>query len=568
MKNYHHLLGSLLLLAAPAWAGEGYTEFNSAHGLKYRGYGNSPAEIYSSPPVVLNLNTRCYDHETKTWSEQYGYPQQGAILLRALAAASISMGLWENAPNCRLECEWGTLVSQNSYDHADGTNVLTLTRGASSYGQSGACFPNLEMGADAIPYIDDFDVICGREHFTTNTYTYVVTDMAGNPHMLTGTNTINRAAALTAHELGHGLGLNHSYLKPGGNLPVVPSLMAEGRIFDDQELPVLSVDDRATLCRLYPDHAGRLSGSTGTVLGRLLDASGAKDLYGGCILLRNGAGQLQYCGISGYAFSAPSADDKNGLFKITGVAPGTYDLLALPNDHPWLSLSTKIGSLGLEPNGSTKIIPNVVPDYFALGFKYAVVSNIVVESQEAVDVGLVAAGESRSFLAPGWNEILVQAAGTATYSHYWFDFWSHAPSQLAHRSGPIGQTYCCAKLKTGLYSVQVYGWNGQEWVVVQPWKSLDCRARETSVAWPKSMVLPPGQPMLMRPAGTPVEARSYFLSIFNDAESTQLCKFLTLDALQYRGMCVPGSYRYSVAAAFANGEPTKKLVDKAPFLVP
>ena len=535
MKKMAMVWGLVMLAASAALALEGYVDLYSGDILKLKGYGNTPGEIYAAPPVVLNFNRQHFDGHDDTWMDLSADEEGRQNLFTLLVASGFAAGLWENSPHTRLNINLGDWVSLRECDLADGTNVLML---ASSMNLGGGTVPRLAREGSGPTAIAEFDIHLSRPAFSTNI------GYAGTTPV---THNWKKAVRLTAHELGHGLGLNHSYLTTKSDLQMITSIMAENVTEQQQEqfaTQGLPPDDVEAACRLYPNHANRLSGSSGTVIGRLLNADGTGELFGGVVMLRNQGGTTVYHRISGWEASL-ARDEKLGCFSISGVAPGLYTLRARPFDL--LSRSVKIQTMYLDDAGETVVTDSLVDELFAESFRSAQVDQIEVRAGECVDVGYVKADEIRPFSRPTLGLASVGYSGAQKYAKYWYDFWAYSTRTIVHRSGSWKLPTYAARLAPDSYQVQIYGWNGSGWVTIQPWKRLDFNLKPVTLAWARKTE--PG------PGGTTMEAREYevYLNVMDAAGMCTLTRYFPVDSTSLRTYLAPGQYGWQVDALFATG---------------
>lgn len=535
MKKMAMVWGLVLQAASVALALEGYVDLHSGDILKLKGYGNTSGEIYAAPPVVLNFNRQHFNGHDDTWTDLSASAEGRQQLFTLLVASGFAAGLWENSPHTRLNINLGDWVSLRECDLADGTNVLML---ASSMNLGGGTVPQLAREDSGPTAIEEFDIHLSRPAFSTNV------GYAGTTPV---TNNWKKAVRLAAHELGHGLGLNHSYLMTSNNVLMLTSIMSECPTEQEQEqfaTQGLPPDDVEAVCRLYPNHANRLSGSTGTVIGRLLDADGTRELFGGIVMLRDQNNDTVYHRISGWEASL-ARDEKLGCFSISGVAPGLYTMLVWPED--WIVNTVRIQTMYLDVAGKTVVTDNLADGMFANHFSPANVEQIEVRAGECVDVGYVKADETRLFSRPTLGLASVGYSGAQKYSKYWYDFWAYSTRTIVHRSGSWKLPTYAARLAPDSYQVQIYGWNGSGWVTIQPWKRLDFNLKPVTLAWARKTE--PG------PGGTTMEAREYevYLNVMDAAGMCTLTRYFPVDATSLKTYLAPGQYGWQVDALFATG---------------
>ncbi len=468
MKKYRK--GWLALLAGLwAWgatdliAGEGYKERGTGVTVLLGEVGLTSDEIDSWNEQTIDINRTV--HMVGQAPEWVTLASNAAEMTSFVQNLTFSVGMWDNLPTARLDFAIGALRTINSDFLRDGMNVATLAGGTYAFdGQGGG---HLIRGDYNLPEIGEFDVILRRG---------------------VNLNDANRSRVVLTQEVGHGIGFNHSWLdresvraftaaasrlslmsySNGGN-----TVIAAG---------ALNPDDVAVASRLYYNPYNPLSRNTGTVQGVALDAGGTSEIYGANVLLVDRAnGQAILSRISGYATSRPSGA-KNGQFALDGVPAGSYDILVAARDDAQVPNSNPdMGYMELRSDGSTDW-PDALAS-FASGFGRAWVRNVPVQAGETVDVGDVLAGVDRGFDQPSRMDLTVKSPRTG-FSRYWYDFWSSAPWQMAHRSGSqAGSSYTLPRMTPGSYAVKVFGWNGASWVVVQDWTWRDFTPRRASVTW-------------------------------------------------------------------------------------
>ncbi|HOW96766.1 MAG TPA: hypothetical protein P5567_09770 [Kiritimatiellia bacterium] len=553
----HAIVLTIALAAGLAPALEPLPEYNTGAVPKLKGYGNAPQEIYAAPPVVLDINTRAHESLDDSWSELTADANSQRDLFALLLATSLGAGLWENHPSSRLEFQLGQLVSLSAVNLKDQHNVLTLD---SHFDHSGIAKPILVKEGPGVMAISEFDIRLARSLLTTNAGMAIV-DTPWGLIQMPMTNDWRIGAVSMAHELGHGIGLNHSYLGQYDDVLSASSVMAINRQYGQMQILAqgLCEDDVAALCRLYPRHAQRLSGATGSVIGRLVDSSGGQDLFGGIATLVAPGERTLYHRISGFDTSLAAAK-RGGFFCLDGVKPGTYELRVFPYTH--FMAQPIIHALALEEDGSTVSLGLPPEFFFAHDFKWAAVTQVIVKAGECLDLGFVKADEIRGADKPSLTLAGAQYDGAAKYSAYWFDFWRDGDTQFTHRSGSQPLPTYSARLPCGWYAVQMFGWNGSAWVTLQPWTWRNFNAKPVTLAWPKKTE--PG------PGGASMEAREYtaYVNAVTAAGYGLLARVFPVDATSLKTCLPPGKYTLQVQAAFAKGTPLQTALPSTTFVVP
>ncbi len=358
------------------------------------------------------------------------------------------------------------------------------------------------------------------------------------------------AARLTVHEIGHGLGFNHSLLAGGlvvgiGGAPSAGAFMSYGWNAGTAAAlaqGTLTPDDLALLAELYPDHRDRLARSCGTVRGEVIRPQTFAPLFGANVVLMDRAtGRPVVHGLSGHDF--PSS--RRGEFAIYGVPPGTYDLIVAP----WNDLATGgpwIQYMQLDANGATSF-PVAHADFDA-GFSRAFVRSVTVAAGQVVDVGWVVAGADRSFAAPSLVDVALTIPTGAAYAYYQVEFWTPSdagPPKLVRSSGWIqGNTYR-TRLPGGRYATRIYGRKpapaAAEPVLLQSLALRDCVAREKTMAWARRYE---GQ----------LEVAQYFFDLHRIDGKADFLQNVAVDGSSLKTMLVPGTYRFRVRASRALGQ--------------
>ncbi len=455
------------LLAGPVLAGEGYKEKSTGVTVMLDGYGLGNTEIYEMPRFQVDINRRVWiKGGTPKWITLPGNNPEIRTLVRNL---TVSLGFWEYIPTCRLRFRLGYFRTITGTFVKDSYNVVSLAGGAYQYG--GQASGHLD-DSGGLPESTEFDAKINRS---------------------TNSGDASGAQATTVHEIGHGIGFTHSWLHRNSVLRLTGSrsphsIMSystgnEGIINGG----VLNADDVALASRTYPNQFHRLSRTTGTVLGVARTADGRLDIYGAnVILIERSTGQAFLHRISGYASSPPNGV-LNGRFSLTGVPPGTYDLVIAPMDDPSITLGfiePSISYMLLMANGTTDW-PRATLN-FAAGFERGWVRNIEVVPGRIVDVGDALAGEDREVSRPSRLDVEVSHPDTGC-SRYWFDFWSNRSGEMAHRSGARNANHYQANLPSDWYAVRIFGWTGSNWILLQNWRWQDFTGRHLSIRWPNQL---------------------------------------------------------------------------------
>ncbi len=457
------LVWALIVPPAGLDAGEGYLEQNTGVTVLLSELGLTEDEINRFPDhrIDLNRNVNVVGGNPAWVTLAANSPE----MVQLQQNATFAMGLWEQLPGARLQFSVGVFRTAAAQFVRDSANLVTLAGG--TYNLSGQGGGHLAPGDFGIPEIIEFDMTLRRSLNNGN---------------------VASAQAVLVQEIGHGIGFNHSWLVDNSVLNLTgasspPSLMSySANRTTAIDAGALNPDDVSLACRLYYNPFSPQSATTGTVCGRALDAAGAADLYGANVLLVNRAsGQAVVSRVSGYATSKPLGTS-DGRFSLDGVPPGDYDVLVSSLDDAAVpNANASIDHMQLNEDGTTGWVS--ATGSFATGFVRAWVRNVPLRAGEVVDVGYVLAGVDRNFDQPSRMDLLARYTGATSYTHYWYDYWSDAPWQMAHRSGSQTSSSYSARLAPGRYAVRIFGWNGTSWVTVQNWTWRDYGARRASMTW-------------------------------------------------------------------------------------
>jgi hypothetical protein len=389
------LVGLLVLALAPAAARAGESLAEASGGTtRLAGYGTSAGEIYTSPAVTIDVNLRGTDPGTSSWYG-YGYYGSGTGGWVTYSASSpeiqsfvthltFAFGLWENAPGVRLEVGVGTFRDVDRAIEEDGLELATL--GGNAYA-AGEGMPWLARRADGTTEIVECDLTVQQ---------YVISDPA-------------QAGWTTAHEVGHCLGFAHSLLNCDSMQQVTgataSTFVTMGYEFNHPWPGALSADDLAAAARAYPDQLDHVSYSSGAVRGRVLDATGARELYGAhVILVEKATGIAIMSRIAGYETSVvTNTAARDAFFALDAAPPGTYDVLVAAYDDWTLGggwgMSPEVGYMQYDDANRTTIYGPINHE-FASSFAKAWVRNVTVTAGRTINVGDVLEGTDRDLSAP------------------------------------------------------------------------------------------------------------------------------------------------------------------------
>ncbi len=365
MKTFKPIFILLFLAVPPAlYAGEGTVDRRLGKPIRLAGYDGraDDREAYNPRFVELELNVRRFGSagpvRINPWEADF------KILIDNVTFA---MGMWQNIPTARVHFRIGLEISFQ-HKQKDRHNMISLTDVIGAYGATWR-----QYDLKAIPYeISEFDIAIREDRSR---------DLIGGKSTMT-------------HEIGHGLGLEHSFLSGNcvqnvtGSSSSPASIMAYSKARDSAiERNALVPDDVASVSRLYPNHFNRLSRTTGTVMGRVVNGPVTREIFGiNLLLIKRSSGEAILSGLSGYATS--TLRSRNGTFQLNGVPPGYYDLLAVSVDDPLV----KLGDFRA---------PRISDGYyFEHCFHHAWVRKIKVSAGEIVDLGYVLEGRDRLFALP------------------------------------------------------------------------------------------------------------------------------------------------------------------------
>ena len=301
-------------------AGEGYTHFDNHKAIHFNGYGNDATNVNATPLIPLYWNSRVFHPNGPGDGDDTFSTALPDEMVDLRAQIITSIGLFENNPHSRLQLGLGVQLTVDASEDDDGLSIITLA--GNGYAAGGEALSQID-GSN--PTILESDLLVKRQFGTAY------------------------QGVSVAHEIGHGIGLNHSLLNDGcveqlTGTSSIPSIMSyhngsDASAYEDLVAGgLLSLDDIASLARLYPRNLGygspylipRLSRSYGRVMGRFLDDDG-DEIYGANVLLVDRAtGKAIQSRVSGYQLTFPDFPGNGfplvGSFALDGVPSGSYDL--------------------------------------------------------------------------------------------------------------------------------------------------------------------------------------------------------------------------------------------------
>ncbi len=484
----------------PAFGGEGRKSI-------LQGYGTSKIEAYHPDPIYLTVNRAIYLGEERWTTKSIRDREYHRLVDETLFATR----LWENVPTARVRFGMTYITSVTDLDSEgrpfnieDGRNMITLNGSLAEEGKWGQCFWS-KKGFDIrieryLCQRPDAKIKAKKWNQSRRSYrTYLKERRA---YRLRWKRTFRQ---VSAHEIGHGIRLTHSYLNNRAietltSRKSLQSVMSYGCIVMGPHEAIsgvvngrLNPDDVSAVSRLYPNYRNRISRTTGLVRGVVVDRSGTRELYGtNVILVRNGRGIISR--ISGYATSLQVFGDSptlRGDFELDGVPPGTYDLLVSAPDDPDVPLN------GVE-------ICWFNEELSEKGFERAWVRRIIVRAGEDVHLGYVQVGVDRPFIRPGLLDldIPLQIPGEGTYQvrvERKFTlpvslrrYFPRVRSRYVevHRSEPVeytrGNHLYIPRLAPRRYAVSLYKKSARGWDVVFRRKAFDFRARLVDLRWDRA----------------------------------------------------------------------------------
>lgn len=461
------LMVSALACANAASAGEVSHDWDTAAPIVFEGYEDTVAGYLLAPPIEIWVNRKVENIPGNFITLSPGSAEMNNLIDDVLFA----MGLWEMAPGANLNLTFAGLVDIGSIVQKDGKNVVTMTPADMD------CTKFMSPDGVLPRVIQEFDI--NVREIDNEVSMQAKAGVSSDPRYPW------EAILTLTHELGHGLGLDHSWL---GTLAVksITDQFSLGSVMSYQSSALalsngaLNPDDIAQIARAYPHATQHASLSSGAIRGRLVDASGASDLFGANVLLIDSAGQAILQRTSGYTASKAKDGVYNGFFELDGVPPGTYDLVAAPFDDPEVKTAQSgFGAYVYGEYAQPVSLSQVTPG----GYAKAWVRNITVVAKETVDLGYVVSGVDRSYSAPTLVDARVVAPTPHTYQLYRFYFWSTSPWELAHDSGNLSAPHYSTRLKNQAHLVTMYGWNGASWTVLQPWTNTSFQALERTMMW-------------------------------------------------------------------------------------
>lgn len=413
-------LAALFLCAAVTpvtHGGEGKYVESTGEVLVFKGYQKTAANIYKSPviPFVINRAYRKKVNGVPTW---HTHDLGGADLNGIVSDAQFCQGLFENVPSSRLKLGLGDFVviqrsgpkghiSKN--DRKSMVSTTFVMEGARGFG--------------------------GQRRSTVNGHVVALEgDLTVRLGSGVGSTTFK---SIMAHEFGHAIGANHSFLCKGAkahsNAPnAATSIMSYGDRSQIIRSALLKSADVAFVSRLYPQSLvdrgpnsqhlpRRLSATTGTIRGHFIfrpqdHQYQAKGIYHANVLAINSNDKAVNDRVSGFSTSVVGQGAKNGFFLLDGLAPGRYTVICDPG-----------GPQGIRRGSPNPKIPGKQK---STGYRQARVTQIDVRGGETVDIGYVIEGETRRAAKPSWVDIDLDHSGAHSYRSYDFRFFDASNQEI------------------------------------------------------------------------------------------------------------------------------------------
>ncbi|MBI4618119.1 MAG: carboxypeptidase regulatory-like domain-containing protein [Planctomycetes bacterium] len=282
------------------------------------------------------------------------------------------------------------------------------------------------------------------------------------------------------HEIGHSISIAHSscdrYLTWNARFKYTDSEGAFMSYGDRDGRAVLHTDDVAAALHAYPVLAAQ--SETGSIEGDLVDASGGT-IFGGNVFAVNEQNRAVVSRISGLA-DFRSLSSRHGRFRLTGLAPGTYTVVAA-------SVDDAVYRIGSRPR-----LP--FDAYYQRGFAAAVRTGVVVRGAESVNLGRVAAGSEQSVPPPG-TAITWPAVNSAEY--YLVYLYSYRDAKWIVLAQRTSTNSIQITLAEGRYYLFVYARVGGTWVVADQ-RIVRSGDKPPVISAPASVTGKAGQPLLIR----------------------------------------------------------------------
>jgi Matrixin len=268
---------------------------------------------FTAFPVVWNLN-----------------PSSGTNISGSRSITQVmeaSFATWESAPNAAINASRGTDSALTALDNS-GTNLICFTCSHSNFSDASTLALTITFVADRTG-LSDF-------HGGTSKFVGQMLKAAifFNPNVAFSTDGSSSSAqdlqAVATHEIGHFFGLNHS--------AVVRAVMYRAA----SDIHTLGYDDVAALSVLYPPACQAVA--TGSITGTVSRSSSAA-VFGAHVFAESlSASQPFSATIRKTPIGALTRPD--GSYRIDGVPPDSYVVLAEPMDGPVTNADFGTGSSG------------------------------------------------------------------------------------------------------------------------------------------------------------------------------------------------------------------------------